>query len=231
MPASHYPLALRISLSFVLMSSFLHYSISQYAQMSISTQNESPETAQLRAGSISRPEPPIIPQKRALDIAALDDQQRHKAKVTRACDICKSKKSKCSGDQPCISCQRRGRICRYNAVYSRGKAPPPRRVELGSSSNSPSVVHLRSQSADGPFGILSETLGALEDQHPRDEAPVMLQSSSEELNEQRVQDVPPGRASPGLEVTGQFSDPTSLGYPSCIARGDAFPMMRIVRSS
>lgn len=152
---------------------------------------------------------PIIPQKRGVDIVDRDDQRRHKAKVTRACDICKSKKSKCSGDQPCVTCRRRGRICRYNAVYSRGKATPPRRVEQEGLPNSPSLVHLRSQSADGPSGVVSEISGALENQLPHDEALAMLQSISEELNEQRVQNVPSGRASPGLEVAGQFLDPTS----------------------
>jgi hypothetical protein len=203
---AHYPLALRISISFVFIRSFLHSPFLQYAQMSVSTQNESPL---FPAGSILRLERPIIPQKRGLNIVVRDDQRGHRAKVTRACDICKSKKSKCSGDQPCVSCHSRGLLCRYNAVYSRGKAPRPRRVEHKGLPNPPSLVHSRSQSADEPFGVESGISDTLEHQRPHDESLIMLQSTSEEPNEQRVQDVPSGRASPGLEVAGQFLDPTS----------------------
>ncbi|EAT85936.1 hypothetical protein SNOG_06105 [Parastagonospora nodorum SN15] len=44
---------------------------------------------------------------------------------------------------------------------------------------------------------------------PHDESLITLQSTSEEPNEQRVQDLSSGRASPGLEFAGKFSDPTS----------------------
>lgn len=46
-------------------------------------------------------------------------------KVSRACDYCKSKKTKCSGTRPCGSCVRRGIACHYDAKYSRGRPPTP----------------------------------------------------------------------------------------------------------
>lgn len=46
-------------------------------------------------------------------------------KVSRACDYCKSKKTKCSGTRPCGSCVKRGIACHYDAKYSRGRPPTP----------------------------------------------------------------------------------------------------------
>lgn len=46
-------------------------------------------------------------------------------KVSRACDYCKSKKTKCSGTRPCGSCVKRGITCHYDAKYSRGRPPTP----------------------------------------------------------------------------------------------------------
>lgn len=46
-------------------------------------------------------------------------------KITRACDLCKSKKTRCTGTLPCIRCTRLSLPCRYNAAYSRGLPPDP----------------------------------------------------------------------------------------------------------
>ena len=46
-------------------------------------------------------------------------------KVSRACDYCKSKKTKCSGTRPCGSCVKRGIPCHYDAKYMRGRPPTP----------------------------------------------------------------------------------------------------------
>ena len=46
-------------------------------------------------------------------------------RVSRACDYCKSKKTRCSGTRPCDSCTKRRIVCEYDTQYSRGRPPTP----------------------------------------------------------------------------------------------------------
>jgi hypothetical protein len=46
-------------------------------------------------------------------------------KITRACDSCKLKKTRCTGTLPCARCTRLSLPCRYTAAYSRGLPPDP----------------------------------------------------------------------------------------------------------
>ncbi|KAL4810893.1 hypothetical protein BDV18DRAFT_149974 [Aspergillus unguis] len=46
-------------------------------------------------------------------------------KITRACDSCKEKKTRCTGTLPCGRCTRLSLACEYNAAYSRGLPPDP----------------------------------------------------------------------------------------------------------
>ncbi|KAI9376213.1 hypothetical protein BJX61DRAFT_531045 [Aspergillus egyptiacus] len=46
-------------------------------------------------------------------------------KITRACDSCKGKKTRCTGTLPCGRCTRLSLSCEYNAAYSRGLPPDP----------------------------------------------------------------------------------------------------------
>jgi len=45
---------------------------------------------------------------------------RKRQKVTRACDGCKSKKKRCTGEQPCMPCLKVSSRCTYEAQYNRG---------------------------------------------------------------------------------------------------------------
>jgi hypothetical protein len=57
------------------------------------------------------------------DNASPDSMQtgaRKRQKVTRACDACKSRKKRCTGDQPCAPCIKVRGKCTYEAQYNRG---------------------------------------------------------------------------------------------------------------
>lgn len=164
----------------------------------------------------------VIPQKRAPDGVLY----RQKTKVTRACDICKAKKAKCSGEQPCRTCDRRGLDCRYDAVYARGKAPVPRLVRqevvnVDAAQSTPTQSTHTARPA-----LTAPVLGAVE----RDNAQFTFTSGNQSSNEnddgpaesnnldvvapmatrshETIPEVP-SRGSPGLEVAGQYSDTTS----------------------
>ncbi|PWY95181.1 Zn(II)2Cys6 transcription factor [Aspergillus sclerotioniger CBS 115572] len=51
---------------------------------------------------------------------------KERVRVTRACDACKKKKLRCTGNLPCASCVRTSKTCEYTAEYNRGKLPQVR---------------------------------------------------------------------------------------------------------
>jgi hypothetical protein len=130
------------------------------------------------------PHAAVVPAKRTWNEGAI----RQKAKVTRACDSCKAKKSKCSGEQPCTTCSRRGLNCQYESVYLRGRPPAPRQTRQSPTNSVYNNV------LDEPE--LTSTMS-------------LLPTVSELPRPTETHQEPPSRASPGLEVDGQYSDPTS----------------------
>lgn len=44
-----------------------------------------------------------------------------KKKQTRACDFCKQRKRKCSGNHPCNYCNERKQVCTFSQQLKRGK--------------------------------------------------------------------------------------------------------------
>ena len=202
------------------------------------TDSQSPTTPRFHprhGGNLTRVPSPgtldsSIPQKRTLDAA----HYRQKSKVTRACDICKAKKAKCSGQQPCATCDRRGLDCRYDAVYARGKASAPRPIRqcvvhsdvevsvpaqwAAESIHTPPKV--ASTVKDNAHSDLRTTANEERRASPRQSNLIsthVVSSDAHNLNTlstmatRRHEPIPeaPSRGSPGLEVAGQFSDTTS----------------------
>ncbi|KAL2814499.1 hypothetical protein BJX63DRAFT_420833 [Aspergillus granulosus] len=63
--------------------------------------------------------------RKASDLAANKTNNAPRQKITRACDSCKEKKTRCTGTLPCGRCTRLSLSCEYNAAYSRGLPPDP----------------------------------------------------------------------------------------------------------
>ena len=62
-------------------------------------------------------------QGRSTDEPVERDSKRRR--VTRACDICKSRKRRCTGDVPCTACTAYSVKCTYLSSYNRGKPTDP----------------------------------------------------------------------------------------------------------
>ncbi|KAJ5389205.1 uncharacterized protein N7496_000273 [Penicillium cataractarum] len=130
--------------------------------------------------------PQAPPSKRPLATTnedAEDENRRKDPKVSRACDNCKRKKIRCDGMLPCNKCAKRKVDCAYDAKYGRGRPPTP---------------------------PLSTTTRESQDR-PRSDRPHQLSTWQEagsgvhEVSVSRVQ----SRASPEVELEGQYFDPTS----------------------
>lgn len=82
-------------------------------------ESNSPPTASGRKRKSSSGGPPQQPS----SISSKNGTVRQK--ITRACDSCKVKKTRCTGTLPCTRCTRLSLSCNYNAAYSRGLPPDP----------------------------------------------------------------------------------------------------------
>ncbi|KAL7814928.1 fungal-specific transcription factor domain-containing protein [Trichoderma aethiopicum] len=127
-----------------------------------------------------------------------DATPRKTRKVSRACDFCKFRKAKCTGDQPCAKCISRGRVCLYEARYTRGMPPTP----------PPSSDVSQRQSVSGPFSTEGSATAFI----PTSSSTLATDMASDRPSQQPGGRVAPSRASPELgmaEIQGQVFDPTS----------------------
>lgn len=63
------------------------------------------------------------------------DRPIKRQKVTRACDACKSRKRRCTGELPCSLCFNNGAECTYTAAYTRGRLVEPLPSEHATNGN------------------------------------------------------------------------------------------------
>ncbi|KAM0420283.1 hypothetical protein ACHAPT_011944 [Fusarium lateritium] len=84
-------------------------------------------------------------------------------KVSRACDFCKSRKARCTGDLPCAKCVAKGRECSYDAKYTRGRPPTPPPADTRPKASSVGhLSRLHEVPADrGPTTAVGDDLGLL----------------------------------------------------------------------
>ncbi|KAL4922880.1 hypothetical protein BDW62DRAFT_207531 [Aspergillus aurantiobrunneus] len=73
----------------------------------------------------SREDAPRAGRKRKTSESSASKANAPRQKITRACDSCKEKKTRCTGTLPCRRCTRLSLPCEYNAAYSRGLPPQP----------------------------------------------------------------------------------------------------------
>ncbi|SPO06448.1 related to C6 transcription factor [Cephalotrichum gorgonifer] len=153
-------------------------------------------------------------------------RRRNPVKVSRACDLCKLRKSKCDGMIPCSKCVRKGRPCLYDTKYSRGRPPtPPPSASLlppiGPSSEETDVMRESASKTPGmAVASLSRPtteprdLSASASPTPRPSHTAVPPERPADTKERVIPTTTaaPSRASPELDmanIEGQVSDPTS----------------------
>ncbi|EXL51578.1 hypothetical protein FOCG_07412 [Fusarium oxysporum f. sp. radicis-lycopersici 26381] len=127
------------------------------------------------------------------------DSLRKSRKVSRACDFCKARKAKCSGEQPCAKCATKGLICSYETKYTRGRPPTP----------PPSTTHGANDSRVSQPPNNSSCLNTtVQRQLNTIDAASTVPQRSAGVGDSKA----PSRASPEVsvaEIQGQVFDPTS----------------------
>ncbi|KAM3415368.1 hypothetical protein BST61_g8895 [Cercospora zeina] len=88
------------------------------------------------------------------DSPAYQRREKRRQKVTRACDNCKSRKRRCTGELPCSTCHATGAHCTYRSRYTRGRlvAPQPANYTGSTSSTITSTpLHQQQPQAESAF--------------------------------------------------------------------------------
>ncbi|KUL84180.1 hypothetical protein ZTR_07172 [Talaromyces verruculosus] len=134
----------------------------------------------------------------------VSDSRRNDPKVSRACDLCKIKKIRCTGTLPCANCTKRQLKCAYASKYARGRPPTPPPLATQNPASKSAV-----SDACQP---LEETQGESSGYSSRSDSLIPLIAndvSSGGRNSSSSNDAAPSRASPELEIEGQYFDPSS----------------------
>lgn len=145
------------------------------------------------------------PRKRLLNDVAPDvsDSRRNDPKVSRACDSCKIKKIRCTGTLPCTNCTKRRLTCAYASKYARGRppTPPPLATQNPLSNSAIPDACQPPETEGGSSGCSSRSYSLI---------PVISNDrNSGRGNSSSSGDAAPSRASPELEIEGQYFDPSS----------------------
>ncbi|TIA11265.1 hypothetical protein D6C80_07602 [Aureobasidium pullulans] len=157
-------------------------------------------------GSITTPpnQPVLTPQSNvpSSNISAADKRgARARMRATRACDRCKGKKARCSGNQPCTLCDRLGLECAYKASYRRGRTPyilPSTHVPPTPDVNTAAVTNAQPMLSLAPsFPDLAETV--VEAGKAAEEA--ALEDAGEESSISELVDVPSSYIGPASGVS------------------------------
>ncbi|KAI0843099.1 hypothetical protein F5Y06DRAFT_256909 [Hypoxylon sp. FL0890] len=100
-----------------------------------------------------------------------------RSRVSRACDRCKGRKTRCSGKWPCAFCSQLGVPCQFTAPYRRGKPPVVEESErsqltsmdsaLGSSANHLSSRRISESNEVHQDSVLTDTNGPRDQDLPR----------------------------------------------------------------
>ncbi|CAG7924819.1 unnamed protein product [Penicillium olsonii] len=100
--------------------------VSEQAQMNPSTPVKlSPMVPPVKSSYGGDAEPHAIAKGKRKPAGPVKGESSQRLKTVRACDICKEKKTRCSGTRPCTRCLRLSLACEYETTYSRGLGPPP----------------------------------------------------------------------------------------------------------
>lgn len=139
----------------------------------------------------------------------LDRDARKRQKVTRACDACRSKKKRCTGDIPCAPCIRLRQQCTYNAQYARGAAVPPSPARTPGSvatHPSPAVGRVQPNRPNPTFPSEQSQVAALTAELSEYAAAPVAASLDPSVPPSRRISPEPGAAT---NVAGQYHGPTS----------------------
>lgn len=85
-------------------------------------------------------------------------EDKERTRVSRACDRCKKKKTRCTGRCPCTLCLRSGLPCEFTASYTRGRLPSVIVDETAMSSNSGISLSERTSNHQNPAKDPNATL-------------------------------------------------------------------------
>ncbi|KAF4544277.1 Finger protein [Lasiodiplodia theobromae] len=135
-----------------------------------------------------------------------------RSRVSRACDRCKSRKTRCSGKYPCTLCSQLGLTCQYEAAYTRGRLPS---IEL--------------ETDDRVLQMAAATTNTPHNNHRRHSSSVLTSSSTNNRSNHRITSPRPDAADHHVHhaaaaAAAAAADTISLPSPISIEHPDRLPV-------